>query len=104
MSDILSRQSPPRTDDAQPDARRLPEAASVAAHPERKPRIVIVGGGFGGRPRSRGLGLIDERSRVLTLAQRDVDRGVVSPAQYLSSLAPRYEVARNGTTSPPPPS
>jgi len=48
-------------------------------------------------------GLIDERSRVLTLVQRDEDRGVVSPAQYLSSLAARYEVARNGTTSPPPP-
>jgi len=56
------------------------------------------------RPGSRGLGLIDERSRVLTLAQRDVDCGVVSLAQYLSSLAPRYKVARNGTTSPPPPS
>ena len=43
-------------------------------------------------------GLIDERSRVLTLVQRDEDRGVVSPAQY---SIPWLRVTKWPATAPP---
>src|ERR1700720_1735548 len=48
MNDIVSRPPPLRTYDPSADAKLHLEAAAVAAHAERKPRIVIVGGGFGG--------------------------------------------------------
>ena len=43
MSDIVSRSPPLGVDDTATDAQPRSEAAAVAAQPERKPRIVIVG-------------------------------------------------------------
>jgi NADH:quinone reductase (non-electrogenic) len=55
MSDIVSRPPSLGADDIPTDAQPRSEAAAVAAHPERKPRIVIVGGGFGGVAAARSL-------------------------------------------------
>ena len=55
MNDIVSRPPPLRMYDTSADAQLHSEAAAVAAHPERKPRIVIVGGGFGGVAAAQAL-------------------------------------------------
>jgi NADPH-dependent 2,4-dienoyl-CoA reductase/sulfur reductase-like enzyme len=52
MNDIVSRPPPL---DTSADAQLRSEAAAVATHAERKPRIVIVGGGFGGVAAARAL-------------------------------------------------
>jgi NADH dehydrogenase len=69
MSDIVSRSPSLGADDTSTNTQPRSEAAAVAAHPERKPRIVIVGGGFGGIAAARALrkstgevALIDRRN------------------------------------------
>jgi NADH dehydrogenase len=99
MNDILSRPSPARTDDTSPDAQRPSEVAGVAADPERKPRIVIVGGGFGGVAAARALRhadaevvLIDRRNHhIFQPLLYQVATAVLSPSEV---AAPIRQLAR----------
>ena len=99
MNDILSRPSPPYTDDTPPDVQRRSVAAGVAAHFGHKPRIVIVGGGFGGVAAARALRksdaqvvLIDRRNHhIFQPLLYQVATAVLSPSEV---AAPIRQLAR----------
>jgi NADH:ubiquinone reductase (H+-translocating) len=99
MSDVASRSPPPGADDTPTDAQPRSEAAAVAGHPERKPRIVIVGGGFGGVAAARVLRksnaevvLIDRRNHhIFQPLLYQVATAVLSPSDV---AAPIRQLAR----------
>ena len=94
MNDILSRPSPPHTDDSPPDVQRRSAAAGVAAHFGHKPRIVIVGGGFGGVAAARALRksdaqvvLIDRRNHhIFQPLLYQVATAVLSPSEVAAPI------------------
>ena len=99
MSDIVSRSPPLGADDTATNAQPRSEAAAVAAQPERKPRIVIVGGGFGGVSAARALRrsdaevvLIDRRNHhIFQPLLYQVATAVLSPSDV---AAPIRQLAR----------
>jgi NADH:ubiquinone reductase (H+-translocating) len=99
MSEIVSRSPPLGADDTPTDAQPRSKAAAVAAHPERKPRIVIIGGGFGGVAAARTLrksnaevALIDRRNHhIFQPLLYQVATAVLSPSDV---AAPIRQLAR----------
>jgi NADH dehydrogenase len=99
MSDIVSRSPSLGADDTPTDAQPRSEAAAVAAHPERKPRIVIIGGGFAGVAAARALrksnaevALIDRRNHhIFQPLLYQVATAVLSPSDV---AAPIRQLAR----------
>ena len=96
MNDIVSRPPPL---DTSADAQLRSEAAAVATHAERKPQIVIVGGGFGGVAAARALRksdaevfLIDRRNHhIFQPLLYQVATAVLSPSEV---AAPIRQLAR----------
>jgi len=99
MSEIVSRSPPLGADDTPTAAQPRSEAAALAAHPERKPRIVIIGGGFGGVAAARALrksdaevALIDRRNHhIFQPLLYQVATAVLSPSEV---AAPIRQLAR----------
>jgi NADH dehydrogenase len=99
MSDIVSRSPSLGANDTSTNAQPRSEAAAVAAHPERKPRIVIIGGGFGGVAAARALrksnaeaALIDRRNHhIFQPLLYQVATAVLSPSDV---AAPIRQLAR----------
>jgi NADH:ubiquinone reductase (H+-translocating) len=99
MSDVVSRSPPLGVDDTPTNAQPRSEAAAVAAHPERKPGFVIVGGGFGGVAAARALRksngevvLIDRRNHhIFQPLLYQVATAVLSPSDV---AAPIRQLAR----------
>lgn len=99
MKDIVSRPPPLRTYDTSADAQLRSEAAAVATHAKRKPRIVIVGAGFGGVAAARALRkseaevfLIDRRNHhIFQPLLYQVATAVLSPSEV---AAPIRQLAR----------
>ena len=99
MNDVASRPPPLGADDTATDAQPRSEAAAVAAHPDDKPRIVIVGGGFGGVSAARALRrsdaevvLIDRRNHhIFQPLLYQVATAVLSPSDV---AAPIRQLAR----------
>ncbi len=99
MNDIVSRSPPLGAHDTPTDAPPRPEPAAAAARPERKPRNVIVGGGFGGVAAARALHksdaevvLIDRRNHHISQPLLyQVATAVLSPSEV---AAPIRQLAR----------
>jgi NADH dehydrogenase len=99
MNDVASRPPPLCTDAPSATTQPQSESSAVAAHPERKPRIVIIGGGFGGVAAARTLrksnaevALIDRRNhRIFQPLLYQVATAVLSPSDV---AAPIRQLAR----------
>jgi NADH dehydrogenase len=99
MNDVASRPPPLCTDAPSATTQPQSESSTAATQPERKPRIVIVGGGFGGVSAARALRrsdaevvLIDRRNHhIFQPLLYQVATAVLSPSDV---AAPIRQLAR----------